>query len=186
MARTLSNMLELGTVAPDFQLLDTTSGKQILLSEVRGSQGTLIMFICNHCPFVIHVNNELVRISRDYRPKGIGIAAISANSVITHPQDGPEEMKIHAERMGYDFPYLYDETQEVARAYDAACTPDFFLFDPDLKLVYRGQLDSSRPNSGIPVTGNDLRAAMDAMLNGLPVSGIQYPSMGCNIKWHPE
>jgi peroxiredoxin len=186
MARTESNMLELGTIAPDFRLPDTISGREISLSEVRGPAGTLVMFICNHCPYVIHVNEELVRVSDEYQSKGIGVVAISSNSVITHPQDGPEEMKTHAAKVGYNFPYLYDESQDIAKAYDAACTPDFYLFDDQLKLVYRGQLDKSRPGTGIPITGNDLRSALDSMLNGLPVNGIQYPSMGCNIKWHPE
>ncbi|MCB9265245.1 MAG: thioredoxin family protein [Lewinellaceae bacterium] len=183
MALTESNMLELGTKAPDFTLPDTISGKNISLSGIRSDKATVVMFLCNHCPYVIHVNPEIVRLARAYQEKGVSFVAISSNDVEKYPQDGPEEMKKHAKRVGYPFPYLYDESQEVARAYDAACTPDFYVFDGSLNLVYRGRLDASRPNSGIPLTGEELRAAIDAVLAGKPVSEKQYPSAGCNIKW---
>jgi thiol-disulfide isomerase/thioredoxin len=141
------------------------------------------MFICNHCPFVKHVNSELVALARDYQPKGVSFIAISSNDVENYPQDGPERMKETAAKEGYTFPYLYDESQQVARDYDAACTPDFYLFDPDLKLVYRGQIDGSRPGNGIPVSGKDLRGALDSLIAGAPIASDQYPSIGCNIKW---
>ena len=183
MARTPSNMLPLGTKAPAFQLPDTISDKMLSLEDIQGSEGTVIMFICNHCPFVIHVNEELIAIAKTYQQKGIGFAAISSNDVINYPQDAPELMKENARRLGYPFPYLFDETQEIARSYDAACTPDFYLFDKDLALVYRGQLDDSRPGNGIPVSGSDLRAALDDLLDGKKISQQQKPSIGCNIKW---
>ena len=183
MARTPSNMLPLGTSAPSFNLYDTITDKMIQLEDARGEKGTVVMFICNHCPFVIHVNEEIVKLAKSYLQKGIGFIAISSNDVENYPQDAPDLMKQTAQRLGYPFPYLYDATQEVAQAYDAACTPDFYLFDKDLKLVYRGQLDDSRPGNGIPVTGSDLKAAMDNLINGLPISGDQKPSIGCNIKW---
>ena len=183
MSQTLSTMLPLGTEAPDFSLLDTISGQTSSIHHLSGTKATVLMFICNHCPFVIHVNEQLVQMANEYHSKGVAFIGINSNSIKTHPQDGPNFMKAHAEENGYPFPYLFDESQEVAKAYDAACTPDFFLFDDQLKLIYRGQLDDSRPGSGIPVTGRDLRAALDASLTGLPVSDIQYPSMGCNIKW---
>ncbi|WP_299128443.1 thioredoxin family protein [uncultured Winogradskyella sp.] len=183
MARTESNMLPLGTKAPDFKLIDTKDDTSKSLNELKGNVGTLVMFICNHCPFVIHVNEQLVQLANDYKDKGINCIAISSNDVVNYPQDGPEKMKTHAEANHYPFPYLYDETQEVAKAYDAACTPDFFLFNSSLELVYAGQLDGSRPGNGIPVTGKDLRAAMDALLNNQSVNQNQKPSMGCNIKW---
>jgi peroxiredoxin len=183
MALTPSNMLPLGTKAPDFNLVDTKDNQTKSLTELKGKNGTLVMFICNHCPFVIHVNEQLVKLANDYKTKGINCIAISSNDVENYPQDGPDKMKTHAEENQYPFPYLYDETQEVAKAYDAACTPDFFLFNEDLKLVYAGQLDGSRPGNDIPVTGNDLRAAMDALLNNETISPNQKPSMGCNIKW---
>ncbi len=183
MALTPSNMLPLGTEAPDFSLIDTKDDQIKSLSELKGGTGTLIMFICNHCPFVIHVNAELVKLANDYSAKGISTIAISSNDVVNYPQDGPDKMKTHAKANHYSFPYLYDKTQEVAKAYDAACTPDFFLFDSNLKLVYAGQLDNSRPGNGIPVTGEDLRMAMDALVNNESVNPIQKPSMGCNIKW---
>ncbi|MFS4494518.1 thioredoxin family protein [Maribacter sp. 2308TA10-17] len=183
MAMTPSNMLPLGTKAPDFNLPDTVSNKNLSLNEIKGEKGTMIMFICNHCPFVIHVNAEIVRIAKDYKSKGIGFIAISSNDVVNYPQDGPALMKKVAADVGYSFPYLYDETQEVAKAYDAACTPDFYLFNRDLKLSYRGQLDDSRPGNGIPLSGSDLRNAMDALLEGNAISEIQKPSIGCNIKW---
>lgn len=183
MALTESNMLPLGTAAPDFTLPDTVSGQDVSLADVQGEKGTLIMFLCNHCPYVIHVNEELVRIAEAYAPQGIGIVGISSNDVENYPQDGPELMTKHAKEVGYTFPYLYDESQAVAKAYDAACTPDFYVFDGAGKLAYRGRLDGSRPNSGIPLTGTDLRAALDAVLAGEPVAERQYPSAGCNIKW---
>ena len=183
MSATVSTMMPLGTTAHSFELRDTVSGKVISLSELKGEKATLIMFICNHCPFVLHVNDELVRIATEYQTKGVSFVAISSNDVVNYPQDGPELMKIHAKKVGYPFPYLYDETQEVAKVYDAACTPDLFLFDQDLKCVYRGQLDDSRPNMDTPVTGQDLRAALNAVLNGEKVNENQIPSIGCNIKW---
>ena len=183
MARTPSNMLALGTTAADFNLLDTVSGTQKNLNDVRGENGTVIMFICNHCPFVVHVNSELVRVANDYSTKSVGFVAISSNDVINYPQDGPERMTIHARENGYPFPYLYDETQEVAKAYEAACTPDIYLFDRNHELVYRGQLDDSRPGNGLPLSGADLRHALDCLLNNEPNTREQRPSIGCNIKW---
>lgn len=183
MALTESNMLDLGTKAPFFNLPDTISDTDINLDDVKGTQATLVMFICNHCPYVIHINEELVRLANDYTGKGVGFVAISSNDVINYPQDSPEKMKEHAKDCGYPFPYLYDESQEVAKAYDAACTPDFYLFDNDLILKYRGQLDGSRPGSGLPVTGKDLRAAIDLVLAKQELSPLQRPSAGCNIKW---
>lgn len=183
MAFTESTMLELGTKAPDFTLPDTVSGQHISLKDIASDKATVVMFLCNHCPYVIHVNPEIVRIAKDYQPKGVGFVGISSNDVENYPQDGPMEMKILAEKVGYTFPYLYDATQEVARAYDAACTPDFYVFDGDLNLVYRGRLDDARPKNDNPLTGKDLRAALDAVLAGKPVSEVQYPSGGCNIKW---
>jgi peroxiredoxin len=176
-------MLPLGTQAPDFELFDTVSGTHLSLEDIKGPKGTVIMFICNHCPFVIHVNEQLVAIANSYKQRGIGFAAISSNDIVNYPQDAPELMKENAQRLGYPFPYLYDETQEIARAYDAACTPDFYLFDRALSLVYRGQLDYSRPGNGIPVTGSDLRAALEYLLKGEKNPGPQKPSIGCNIKW---
>ena len=176
-------MLELGTEAPGFKLPDTVSGKEISLNDIASDKATVVMFLCNHCPYVIHVNPEIVRVVRDYQPKGVSFVGISANDVENYPQDGPDKMKEHAAEVGYNFPYLYDETQEVARAYDAACTPDFYVFDGDRKLVYRGRIDSSRPKNDDPLTGRDLRAALDAVLAGEPVTEKQYPSGGCNIKW---
>ena len=183
MSATPSTMMPLGTIAPSFELHDTVSGKLISLSELKGEKATLVMFICNHCPFVIHINEELVRIATAYQSQGVSFIAISSNDVINYPQDGPELMKIHAVKMGYPFPYLYDESQEVAKAYDAACTPDLFLFDEKLKCVYRGQVDDSRPTNDTPVTGKDLRAALEAVLSGRKISENQIPSIGCNIKW---
>ncbi|WP_286755146.1 thioredoxin family protein [Roseivirga sp. UBA838] len=183
MARTPSNMLPLGTPAPDFKLPDTISGKSLSLAELKSDKATVIMFICNHCPFVKHVDEGIVSLAKDYQTKGVSFIAISSNDVENYPQDSPELMKEEAEKVGYTFPYLYDETQEVAKAYDAACTPDFYVFDADLKCAYRGQLDDSRPGNGKPVTGKDLRAALDEILEGKPVSAPQIPSLGCNIKW---
>lgn len=183
MALTESNMLDLGVKAPDFNLPDTISGKNISLDDIKTDRATVVMFICNHCPYVIHVNEEVVRLAKEYSAKGVGFVAISSNDVDKYPMDGPDRMKEHAAAVGYPFPYLFDESQDVARAYDAACTPDFYVFDGDLTLAYRGRLDNSRPNSGTPLTGRDLRAALDAVLAGEPVSEVQYPSAGCNIKW---
>lgn len=183
MARTPSNMLPLGTKAPQFNLMDTVSDETLHLNDIKGKMGTVIMFICNHCPFVVHVNSEIVQLAKDYQSRGIGFVAISSNDVINYPQDAPHLMKKVAAEAGYTFPYLFDETQEVAKAYDAACTPDFYLFDGNLELVYRGQLDDSRPGNGIPLSGSDLRAAMDALLDGNEISALQKPSIGCNIKW---
>ena len=176
-------MLPLGSEAPPFALPDTVSGDTIRLQDIAGENATVVMFICNHCPYVIHVNEEIVRVANEYASKGVAFVAISSNDVENYPQDGPDEMKLHAERENYPFPYLYDESQNVARAYDAACTPDFYVFDNKLKLTYRGRLDDSRPNSGTPLTGKDLRGALDAMLSGEAVTDRQYPSGGCNIKW---
>lgn len=183
MARTPSNMLPLGTKAPNFELLDTVSDKKLSLEELKGPKGTVVMFICNHCPFVIHVNPMIVKLAKEYQQKGIAFVAISSNDVENYPQDAPHLMKEKAQEEDYTFPYLYDETQEVAKAYDAACTPDFYLFDSDLKLDYRGQLDDSRPGNGVSLTGTDLKNAMDAVLDGEPVDSEQKPSLGCNIKW---
>ena len=183
MARTLSNMLALGTKAPDFKLVDTVSDEMMALNAVTGEKGTVVMFICNHCPFVIHVNPEITKVAKEYIEKGVGFVAISSNDVVNYPQDGPELMKIKAKEEGYPFPYLYDETQEVAKAYDAACTPDFYLFDEKQELVYRGQLDDSRPGNGMPLTGKDLRDALTALLDGKSINTLQKPSIGCNIKW---
>ncbi|APY09973.1 thioredoxin family protein [Seonamhaeicola sp. S2-3] len=183
MARTPSNMLPLGTSAPNFSLPDTISNATIGLNDVKGEKGTVIMFICNHCPFVIHVNSEIVAIANAYTKKGIGFVAISSNDVVNYPQDSPENMKIHAKKEGYPFPYLYDESQEIAKAYDAACTPDFYVFDNHLKLVYRGQLDDSRPENGKPLNGKDLRHALDCLIENKENTALQKPSLGCNIKW---
>ncbi|MCR9264632.1 MAG: thioredoxin family protein [Flavobacteriaceae bacterium] len=183
MARTPSNMLPLGTKAPEFELLDTVSNMTLSLEKLKGKNGTVVMFICNHCPFVVHVNPELSRLGKEYQAKGIGFVAISSNDVANYPKDAPDLMKEKAKAMEYSFPYLYDETQEVAKAYDAACTPDFYLFDANLELVYRGQLDDSRPGNGLPLTGSDLRNAMNAVLNGNAIDSNQKPSIGCNIKW---
>ncbi len=182
MAATPSNMTALGTPAPDFDLPDTNGGGRGRLADFAG-RPLLVAFICNHCPFVVHLREGLAAFGRDYASRGLGIVAISANDVETHPMDGPEAMGEEAARAGYRFPYLYDESQAVARAYEAACTPDFFLYDEHHRLAYRGQFDDSRPSNGKPVTGADLRAAADAVLSGKPVEGAQHPSIGCNIKW---
>jgi thiol-disulfide isomerase/thioredoxin len=183
MALTPSTMMPLGTKAPEFNLIDAVTNKPVSLTNVKGEKGTVVMFICNHCPFVKHVNEELVRLANDYRVTGFGFVAISSNDIENYPQDGPQFMWEVARKENYPFPYLFDPTQEVAKAYDAACTPDFYLFNADLKLVYRGQLDNSRPGNGIPVNGRDLREAMDNILNNNPQRKVQQPSMGCNIKW---
>ena len=178
-----SNMFPLGEKAPSFELVNAITGQTVRLEDVKSDIATVIMFICNHCPFVKHVQEELVRLANDYQPKGISFIAINSNDVEKYPDDSPEKMKEVAEQLGYPFPYLFDETQEVAKAYQAACTPDFYIFDSGLKCVYRGQLDDSRPNNGIPVTGSSIRSALDALLLGKPVPKEQKPSIGCSIKW---
>ncbi len=184
MAATPSTMRPLGSAAPRFELPDPRGGK-VRLEDAAGAKGTLVMFISNHCPYVKHVRAQLAAIGRDYADSGIGILAIGSNDVERYPDDAPDRMAAEVQQVGYVFPYLWDETQEVARAYGAACTPDLFLFDGELRLAYRGQLDDSRPGSGVPVTGKDLRAAMDALVAGEPVPADQKPSIGCNIKWKP-
>ena len=185
MAETPSTMLPLGTRLPGFSLTDAVSGGTVTDEDFRNHEALVVMFICNHCPFVKHVVDELGRVGRDYLPRGVGIVAINSNDVANYPQDGPEHMKALAEREGWEFPYLLDVTQQVARNFRAACTPDFFLFDGEGKLVYRGQLDDSRPGSGRPVTGRDLRGALEALLAGEVISSNQVASLGCNIKWSP-
>ncbi|MEE8519861.1 MAG: thioredoxin family protein [Gemmatimonadota bacterium] len=187
MALKPSTMLPLGSDAPAFELTNAVDGKTVSLGkDYDSAPALLVMFICNHCPFVIHVRDELGRVAADYMPKGLAVVAINSNSIESHPQDGPENMKRLAIQEGWEFPFLFDETQEVAKAYKAACTPDLFLFDGDCKLLYRGQLDDSRPSNAIPVTGHDLRAAIEDVLAGAPVSIDQKPSVGCNIKWKRE
>jgi len=183
MAPTPSNMLPLGTKAPAFQLPDTVSGKMVSLAKEKSDKANVVMFICNHCAFVKHVNEQLVQLTNDYQPKGVTFIAISSNDVDQYPDDAPDKMKEVAERLGYPFPYLYDETQAVAKAYQAACTPDFYIFDGDSKLAYRGQLDDSRPGNDIPVTGQDIHRALDMLLAGQLPDSNQKPSIGCNIKW---
>lgn len=183
MALTESTMLAIGTAAPEFSLLDVRTQRKFSFADVRGKRGTLVYFICNHCPYVLHVIDELVRVANDYAPKNIGTVAISSNDVEKYPVDSPDHMEGFAEKMNFDFPYLYDESQETARAYDAACTPDLYLFDADGKLYYRGRLDANRPGSGTEPDGKDLRAALDGLLAGRPSPEKQYPSAGCNIKW---
>lgn len=183
MAATETLQIPLGYKAPDFSLPDTVSGKTLSLGELKSEIATVVMFICNHCPYVKHVNKALVDLANNYIPKGISFIAISSNDVVKYPDDAPHLMKIHAEIEGYPFPYLYDETQEVAKSYFAACTPDFSIFDKDLKCVYRGQLDDSRPGNNLPVTGKDIRQALDAIIENRPVNTAQRPSIGCNIKW---
>ncbi len=182
MVKTASTMLPLGTKAPSFSLLNV-DGTTVSPSDFGDAKALLVMFICNHCPFVKHIADELARLAADYQPQGVAVVGINSNDVDNHPEDSPEQMVHEVELRGYSFPYLFDETQEVAQAYHAACTPDFYLFDGKQELVFRGQLDSSRPDSGIPVTGEDLRGALDAVLAGQPVAEEQTPSIGCNIKW---
>jgi len=184
MAAVESTMLELGTEAPDFSLPSATGGT-VSLEDFAGAKALLVMFICNHCPFVKHVRQGIISVVKDYESKGLAAVAINSNDWTSYPEDSPEMMAKVAREYGYPFPYLYDSTQEVARAYRAACTPDFFLFDGQRRLVYRGQLDSSRPGNDIPVTGKDLRAALDALLSGREIPSEQHPSIGCNIKWKP-
>jgi len=183
MALTPSTMLPLGTQAPNFQLPDVVCGKTISLDTFTGKQALLVMFICRHCPFVKHVQAELAQIGKDYADSDVGIVAISANDAANYPGDAPDKLKEMAAELGFTFPFCYDETQETAKAYTAACTPDFFLFDANQQLVYRGQLDDSRPSNNQPVTGQDLRAALDAVLAHSAVNSDQKPSIGCNIKW---
>ena len=187
MAATPSNMLPLGTIAPDFNLPDTVTGKQCSLQELKGEQGTIVMFICNHCPYVLHVKQQLISIAQQYATLGIATIAISSNDVENYPQDAPDKMKAIMAEWGNPFAaYLYDETQHVARAYQAACTPDIYLFDADLTCVYRGRLDGSTPKNDVPVTGEDLRNALDSLLAKQPINPDQVPSIGCNIKWKAE
>jgi len=186
MALTESTMKELGAPLPLFSLPDVVTGRMVSPEEYRDRKALLVMFVCRHCPYVKHVERELARIGRDYAEQSLGIIAISSNDAANYPDDAPESLKEQALQLGFVFPYCYDESQEVARAFDAACTPDFFLYDGQRKLVYRGQLDDSRPGNGKPVTGGDLRAAIDGVLEGRPVSPDQRPSAGCNIKWKPS
>lgn len=183
MALTESTMLQLGTKAPTFSLPDTVSGNEISFQDIKGTNGTVVMFLCNHCPYVIHVNQELIRIANDYKEKGIGFVAISSNDAVKYTDDTPDKMKLIAKVLMYPFPYLYDESQDVARTYDAACTPDLYIFDADDQLYYRGRLDESRPGNDKPLTGKDMRLALDLLLRGEAPMTKQYPSAGCNIKW---
>jgi|SRR6185436_10816458 len=183
MALTPSTMLPLGTAAPDFSLTDTVSGKTMTLASFAGKKGLLVIFLCNHCPYVKHLKEGLVQLGKDYEKKDVAIVAISANDPVGHPEDAPDKLGAEAKALGYRFPLLFDATQKVAQAYQAACTPDFFVYDASRKLAYRGQFDSSRPGNGVPVTGADLRAALDAVSAGKPAPAAQKPSLGCNIKW---
>jgi thiol-disulfide isomerase/thioredoxin len=183
MAATPSTMMPLGTVAPDFSLLNVITGEMVTLQNLKSDKATVIMFICNHCPYVKHVQAELVKLANHYQSQGVSFIAINSNDAVNYPDDAPDKMKEVAQQLGYPFPYLYDETQEVAKVYQAACTPDFYIFDSYLKCAYRGQLDGSRPKNDIPVTGKDMREALDAMLAGQSVDPVQTPSLGCNIKW---
>ncbi|MCX8114683.1 MAG: thioredoxin family protein [Burkholderiaceae bacterium] len=185
MALKESRMVALGSPAPDFALPDVVTGRTVRLADFASAPALLVAFICNHCPYVKHVRAGFVAFAREYQPKGLAVVAISANDPAAYPEDAPEAMAREAKNAGFTFPYLYDETQAVARAYEAICTPDFFLFDRGRKLVYRGRFDASRPGSNVPVTGADLRAAVDALLAGRPVPAEQHPSMGCSIKWKP-
>jgi peroxiredoxin len=185
MAVESNTQLPLGTRAPDFALPDTVSGRTIRLADYAASKALLVAFICNHCPYVIHVRSAFVEFAREWQPRGLAVVAISANDPDTHPQDGPEQMTLEAKKAGFSFPYLFDRSQQTARAYHAACTPEFYLFDASQRLVYRGRFDGSRPNSQVPVTGAELRAAAEAVLGGRPVPADQKPSVGCGIKWRP-
>jgi peroxiredoxin len=177
-------MLPLGTKAPDFRLPDTV-GKIVSLADFKAAPGLVVVFMCNHCPYVKHVREGLAKLARDYQPQRVAMVGISSNDVANYPDDSPVKMAAEAKSAGYVFPYLYDESQEVAKSYKAACTPDFYVFDKEQRLVYRGQLDDSRPGNGMPVTGKDVRSALDSVLAGKPVSSTQKPSIGCNIKWKP-
>jgi len=185
MAAVESTMLALGTIAPGFSLPDAVSGKTITLDTCKGSKGLLVMFLCPHCPYVKHIQSGLAGLLRGYANSGLGIAAISSNDAVQFPDDGPDGLRAQAAELGFAFPYCYDESQQVAKAYRAACTPDFFLFDAERRLAYRGQMDGSRPKNDTPVTGNDLRAAIDAVLAGHAPAADQRASIGCNIKWKP-
>lgn len=183
MALTESNIFENGAPAPDFSLIDTVSGKAVTLDMIKGEVATVVLFICNHCPYVLYINDALVQLANDYKNRGVGFVAISSNDVEKYPQDGPDKMKTHAQQVGYPFPYLYDETQDVAKAYNAACTPDIYVFNSVLKSVYHGQLDDARPGNSLPVTGNDIRGVLDALIDSVEYYDFQKPSIGCNIKW---
>lgn len=185
MALTDSTMMPLGTKAPDFNLTDVVTGEKVSLSDFSDKKALLVMFICQHCPYVKHVEDEIAQIGKDYQDKDLGLVAISSNDTDSHPADSPQNLKQQASRLGFNFPYLFDQDQAIAQKYTAACTPDFFLFDENRELAYRGQLDDSRPGNNIPVTGEDLREAIDALLGSKPVSKEQKPSSGCNIKWKP-
>jgi thiol-disulfide isomerase/thioredoxin len=185
MVKTASTMLPLGTRAPDFALPDPSTGKTVSLADLGEKPAYLIAFFCNHCPFVKHVADQFAELAKEYQGKGVVVVAINANDVDNYPDDAPERMDAEVKQRGYTFPYLYDESQEVAKAYSAACTPDFFVFDADRRLVYRGQMDDARPGNDQPIDGHDLRAALDAVLAGQPPSDEQKPSIGCNIKWRP-
>lgn len=183
MSLTASNMMPLGTKAPDFTLPDTISGKMLSLQQLKSPIATVVMFICNHCPFVQHIQTKLVEVSAEYQKKGINFIAINSNDIQNYPDDAPDKMQQVATRYHYPFPYLFDESQQIAQAYQAACTPDFYVFDKNLLCVYRGRFDESTPGKKIPVTGEDLKAALDAILSGQTVNPVQHPSLGCNIKW---
>lgn len=185
MARTESTMLELGSLAPDFRLPEPLTGTERTLDELRGSKGTLVVFICNHCPYVLHILPTFVQMARAYKGQGINVITINSNDVVNYSDDSPDKMALLATEYDFDFPYLYDESQLIAKAYQAACTPDFYLFDEDLKLVYRGQFDASRPRNDVLVSGEDLNAAVSALVEDIPVSTVQLPSLGCNVKWKP-
>jgi peroxiredoxin len=185
MVRTASTMLPLGTTAPDFSLLNTLDGTMVCRDDFKGKAGLLVIFMCNHCPYVKHVASALSELSSQYLAQNLGIVGISSNDVTAYPDDGPEQMKVEAQTQGYKFPYLYDQSQAVAQAYHAACTPDFYLFDAQFKLIYRGQMDDTRPKQGQVATGQDLRVAIDALLAGQALPSVQKPSIGCNIKWRP-
>lgn len=186
MARTPSTMLDLGTIAPNFHLPEPKTGRQVSLDDFPQAKGFLIVFMCNHCPYVKLIQNALAQFAKEYQPRGLVVIGINSNDVKNYPDDAPEKMIEESEKAGYVFPYLYDETQEIAKSYQAACTPDFFLFDQERKLVYRGQFDDSRPQNNITPSGKDLRMAADALLAGRPAIGDQKPSLGCNIKWKPN
>jgi len=187
MSRTESTMLPLGTRAPDFSLPEPATGKMVSLSDFTDSKALLVIFMCNHCPYVLHIHEQMNQLIAEYKSKGLNAVAINANDVENYPDDSPEKMARLYNEMNYNFPYLFDEAQSIAKAYKAACTPDFFLFDSEMKLCYRGQFDSSRPRNDVPVTGNDMRSAFDAVLNSNPIpEETQQPSMGCNIKWKTD
>lgn len=185
MSLTPSTMLAIGTPAPSFRLSDTVSGGLVALEDFASAPALVVMFLCNHCPYVIHVRAALAALVREYQGRGVAFVGINSNDVVKYPADSPERMREEARRAGYTFAYLFDETQQVAKAFRAACTPDFFVFSADRRLAYRGQMDGSRPGNSLPVTGQDLRAALDALLRGTAVPALQRPSMGCNIKWKP-